>query len=202
MRDVATELGLSVGVLYQAVESKEALFDLVARCGLGLEPDSSLPPMPVPTPPPGSTMQHLRQLIDRVASWPRLDAALTSIESAGAEEHREIISEVFDRMSEHRVALQVLSKAAHDWPELAEVLLSGLRARFLDAMTRYLRSRIECGAFALESDPRLAATVILETLATWTFHRFGDPFYQHLPEPAVRTAVVAMLVASVGTQRS
>ena len=199
MRDVSTELGLSVGVLYQAVESKEALFDLVVRHGLGLEPaDTPLPPMPVPTPAPGVTIKHLERLIDKVSSWPVLDAALATTEGAGATEFRAIAGETFDRMSEYRVALQVLAKSAHDWPELAAVLLSGLRARFLDAMTRYLRSRVECGAFTLAADPSLCAVVILETLASWSFHRFGDPFYQYLPESDLRTAVIEMLVASVG----
>src|SRR5438552_6459514 len=64
MADVATALGVAKGTLYLYVESKEALFDLVARYA-DAEPPMPWPPLPVRTPKPGATVKYVREQIGR-----------------------------------------------------------------------------------------------------------------------------------------
>jgi AcrR family transcriptional regulator len=76
MADVAREMGVSPGTLYNYVESKEALFHLVVdRAFLEERPE---PPsaLPIPTPPAGAMLQRLRERLEIGAALPRLDAAL------------------------------------------------------------------------------------------------------------------------------
>src|SRR5438876_5843482 len=61
MADVAAALGVARGTLYLYVESKEALFDLVARYADADRPTDRMPELPVRTPKPGATLEYVRQ---------------------------------------------------------------------------------------------------------------------------------------------
>src|ERR671930_2558450 len=61
MADVAAALGVAKGTLYLYVESKEALFDLVARYADAPRPFGRTPPLPVRTPKPGATVRYVRE---------------------------------------------------------------------------------------------------------------------------------------------
>ena len=77
MADVAREMGVSTGAVYQYVEGKEALFDLMVRAnaGGGVEELGDLP-LPVKTPAPGATLEFLRAALNRPDQWPKLEEAL------------------------------------------------------------------------------------------------------------------------------
>ncbi len=61
MADVAAALGVARGTLCLYVESKEALFDLVARYADADRPTDRMPELPVRTPKPGATLEYVRQ---------------------------------------------------------------------------------------------------------------------------------------------
>src|SRR5436309_5432219 len=61
MADIAAALGVARGTLYLYVESKEALFDLVARYADADRPTYRMPELPVRTPKPGATLEYVRQ---------------------------------------------------------------------------------------------------------------------------------------------
>src|SRR5262249_37180556 len=61
MADVADALGVAKGTIYLYVESKEALFDLVARYADAERPFTDRPTLPVPSPKPGATLKYVRQ---------------------------------------------------------------------------------------------------------------------------------------------
>src|SRR5207247_7002210 len=60
MADVATALGVAKGTLYLYVESKDALFDLVARCADDDHPFEELPALPIRTPKARATVEYVR----------------------------------------------------------------------------------------------------------------------------------------------
>src|SRR5512134_1777424 len=76
MADVAEALGVAKGTLYLYVESKEALFDLVARCADGEHPLPELSALPLPTPAPGKTVAYVREVLTANREIPMLRAAL------------------------------------------------------------------------------------------------------------------------------
>lgn len=198
MSDVARELEVSVGTIYQAVESKEALFDLVVRHGLQLNTEA-LPEMPIATPPPGATLDFLSDLLVGLGTWPELDAAIANDAPADViAEFEEIIDQAFERMHRYRFALQVMSRSALEWPALAEILFTGLRSRFLMAMTQYFEVRIASGHLETGVDSWLRASFMLESLATWSFHRYGDPIYKEIDVNKIRSLLTSSLVQGVG----
>src|SRR5690349_7605818 len=76
MDDIAAALGVAKGTLYLYVESKEALFDLVARCADVVPPLPPFGPLPLPTPKPGATLSYVRERIATNQTLPALTAAL------------------------------------------------------------------------------------------------------------------------------
>src|SRR5215471_14480646 len=76
MADVATALGVAKGTLYLYVESKEALFDLVARFADADQPFAQWPPLPVRTPKPGATVKYVRERLAQSGVPPTLARAL------------------------------------------------------------------------------------------------------------------------------
>jgi len=76
MADVAREMGVSAGTLYNYVVSKEALFYLVVDRAFQEAPTTELPKFPVPTPSPGAIAQRLRERLRADVALPQLEAAL------------------------------------------------------------------------------------------------------------------------------
>src|SRR5437870_5251155 len=76
MADVAEAMGVGKGTLYLYVASKEALFDLVVRSADAQHPLTTPSNLPIPTPRPGTTVQHVRKRVTREQPLPALLAAL------------------------------------------------------------------------------------------------------------------------------
>src|SRR5512134_3176852 len=63
--DVAARMGLAKGSVYTYVESKEALFHAVLLNADRAEPLGLPAVLPVPTPPPGATLEEVRKRVAR-----------------------------------------------------------------------------------------------------------------------------------------
>src|SRR5690349_15315274 len=99
MADVAREMGVAPGTLYLYVESKEALFDLVVQ--RAFVSDGAPPPtLPLPTPAPGTTLQHLRKRVAREWRTPVLDAAVKRQRPTDVDEElRGVVRELYRSLS-------------------------------------------------------------------------------------------------------
>ncbi len=199
MADVARALGVAPGTLYLYAESKEALFDLVIRHGLdGGDAAAAGLELPVRTPAPGATLEHLRGAIAAAAQLPVLTAACKRrrVRDVRAELGG-ILGELAGSMRRHRWGLLVLARSALDWPELATVFLGGLRMRVLTELESYLRRRSAAGQLRALPAPLGAAIFVNETLAFWMLHRLGDPAYALLPDAAAEALALDILQAAL-----
>src|SRR6185369_5159910 len=96
MADVATALGVAKGTVYLYVESKEALFDLVARYADAPRPFEKKPSLPVRTPKPGATLRYVRERIAQSQVPPTLARALAGKRMDDARRELEaIVSELY-----------------------------------------------------------------------------------------------------------
>src|SRR5215469_5978549 len=76
MEDVAKAMGVAKGTLYVYVESKDALFDLVARCADRDEEFEKVPRLPIRTPARRATIAYVRQRLAEQQVLPTLSATL------------------------------------------------------------------------------------------------------------------------------
>ena len=195
MADVADALGVAKGTLYLYVETKEALFDLVARYADAERPFANPPSLPVSAPKAGATLEYVRQrLNEQQRSLPLLNQALARQRVVNvANEIEAIVRELYAAMARNRRALKLLDRSAPDMPELAALWFQGTRGALITTLDRYLQDRIRRGKLRSVPDTAVAARLIIETTVFWAVHRHWDAHPQLVDDDVARRTVVQMV---------
>jgi AcrR family transcriptional regulator len=197
MADIAREMGVAPGTIYLYVESKEALFHLLATRAV-IDPEAELPEIPVKTPPAGATIEMLKEALSVEAYAPRLAAASRGPGPANSEEFEAAIRELYDSAYSRRDGINLLERSSIDWPDMAAVFYQGLRSRLVTALMSYLEKGIHAGVFRPLLHVDVAARFIVETVAWFAVHRHGDPGGQEFGDDAAREGVIELVVAAIG----
>lgn len=195
MADIAKAMGVAPGTLYLYVEGKEALFDLVVHHGVESGSQELPQSFPIPNPRVGETLNYVRKILKKEAQWPRLKAALRA---PRAEEPRSelliVVQEVYSLITRNRWRLILLSRAAMEFPGLAELFFQQLRKPLLSDLANYIRSRADAGQFVSFGDPNVAAVFLNETIAWAAMNRMCDPEFRTIPDDQVAPVVINALV--------
>jgi AcrR family transcriptional regulator len=188
MADVARELGVSPGNLYNYVETKDALFELALHRALDGELGDVAGRLPVPASgePPAD---WLRRRLD-FSDFPAMEAALARERVADpAAELADVALELHDVLARVRPVVETLESSMHELPELAEVFLA-VRRELFARMQRYVTARVASGAFRPVPDPAAAARLVVE-LAYWTANRrHRDPGPVAISDDRARAALL------------
>jgi AcrR family transcriptional regulator len=201
MSDVAREMGVSQGTLYNYVESKEALFALLIERGLNGDSEPvDAAELPIRTPPPGAVATRLRERLTELTELPVLARALRrrSTEDVVAE-LTEVIEELYGLIASTWRAAAAIERSALDEPELAALYYVEVRRSIIERLTRYLDSRIARGQLRPVPDVATTTRLVLETIAWFAWHRHGDPDSAMIDDETARTTVVDFVVAALGT---
>lgn len=197
MADIAREMGVAHGSLYNYVESKEALFLLlVEQWG---RPDVSLEgrELPLRTPSMASVVEQVRQRVHDTFPLPALDAALKRKQVVDAQEElRAIVLELFLQTERSRDGATILERSAREVPELFGLFFEQVRRDLFSRLTRYVAMRMTTGDFH-SADPPTAARFIVESVSFFARHRFQDPHPQDLDDEAVRQTIVDLVTRSL-----
>jgi AcrR family transcriptional regulator len=190
--DIAKEAGVSTGLVYRYVESKEALYYLALRRAMGDE----FGPLgaPIPSPAPGEVLD----VVDTwLASLGLVDAIDTTVASGrgvnAAEELAGIVGRLYDGTFRHRRVLRLVERTSAEWPDEARRFYDGVRAPLLQRLERYIATGIRTGHFVAVPDPAVAARFVVEAVAWFAYHRF-DGHDGHTIDDAVARATVVELV--------
>jgi AcrR family transcriptional regulator len=197
MADVADALGVAKGTLYLYVESKDALFDLVARCADEAEPFEKLPALPIPTPKPGATIRYVRERLAKQQVPAALTAALATrrLVDPRAELER-IVRELYDALARNRRGIKLLDRSAPEYPELAALWFEGARGGLVARLAQYLEDRSRRKLLRPVPDAAVAARLLIETVIFWAVHRHWDPHPQPVDESIAKETVVRFIVSA------
>jgi AcrR family transcriptional regulator len=194
MADVAREMGVSPGTLYNYVESKEGLFHLVIDRAFSLGPPEPPASLPFPTPPPGATLAIIRERLADTA-LPQLEAAPGRSPTGDPRGELEgIVRELYALIERRREGIVVLERSALELPDLATLFYFEKRRGLLDRIERYLTARMSVGDLRPAPYPAAVARLILETVAWFAMHRHGDRDGVLIGDIAARETVVHVLV--------
>jgi len=197
MADVATALGVAKGTLYLYVESKEALFDLVARYA-DTEPPMQWPPLAVRTPKPGATVKYVRERLAQSGIPPALVKALAQRRTADIRAELEAITrELYEAVARNRRGIKLLDRSARDYPELAALWFEGGRGGLIELLTKYLEDRMRRKLLRPLPDATVAARLLIETVVFWAVHRHWDPHPQTVDESVAKETVVRFVVGAL-----
>jgi len=198
MEDIASTLGVAKGTLYVYVESKEALFDLVARCADTVPSFEPVPRLPIPTPKRGATLAYIRKRLAQDQNLPSLAMPLSGTRAVPLrEEFQEIVRELYDTVDRNRQGLKLLDRSAKDLPELAGLWFEGARGGLVTALNHYLDCEIRNGTMRQVADVTVAARLIVETVVFWAVHRRWDPHPQKFDDSAARETVIGLLTDAI-----
>ena len=196
MADVAAAAGVSPGLLYTYAESKEALFALVVQREAGV--DITALALPVGTASDAELVALVRAALDDLVAVRALAAAEATDAPDDIEaEVAAIVAEHFDAILSCRTLLRLVERCAADWPALAAAFYEDGRRVHLDRLARYLDRRRDAGLIAPIDDTTIAARFVLETVAWFANHRFGDHDGAALDDGAVRREVVALVTRAL-----
>jgi AcrR family transcriptional regulator len=197
MADIAHEMGVAHGSLYNYVESKEALFLLLVDQWGRDDLDLAGQALPLKTPPMQRLVDRLRQRVTETFPLRELDAALKRRRPADPRaELQAIVLELFVQTERSRDGATILEKSARDVPELFALFFEQVRRDLFERMTRYVAARVRDGVFAA-TDPPTAARFIIESVTFFARHRFLDPDPQPLDEDLVRRTIVDLVTRSL-----
>jgi AcrR family transcriptional regulator len=197
MADIAREMGVAHGSLYNYVESKEALFLLLVDQWGGDDVDLAGRDLPLKTPPMESIAARLRDRVAETFPLRELDAALKRRRPADPRaELQAIVLELFVQTERSRDGATILEKSARDVPELFALFFEQVRRDLFARLTRYVATRITTGDFH-SADAPTAARFIIESVTFFARHRFQDPHPQDLDADAVRQTIVDLVTRSL-----
>jgi AcrR family transcriptional regulator len=197
MADIAREMGMSPGSLYNHVESKEALFYLVIDAGFG-EHASRPASFPVRTPPPGAIAKRVEELFKTTAATPTLTAALKRPRAEDpSAELGAIVRELYAISYRTAAATRMVERSSFDLPQLADLFYRKIRGGLVSRLARLIESRADAGQFRRVPHPTVTARLLIETVTWFARNRHGDPASQDITDQAAEETVVDMLVNSL-----
>lgn len=191
MQDVADALGVAKGTVYGYVENKDALLGAALRFADGAESMPDVGELPVRAPAPGELAQLVADRLRGEVEQLRLVEALSKRwRGPLATELSEIITNLYDTLTRHRVSIKLVDRCASELPELAEVWFGQGRSGLVVVLTEYLQGR---KALRLPGPAPLVARTILETCVLWAVHLHWDPARQPVDTAAVPATLAGLL---------
>jgi AcrR family transcriptional regulator len=192
MQDVAAAAGVSSGLLYTYAAGKEGLFTLVIQAAAGVDLDTL--PLPVPDPDERELEAIVRKTLRELRA-PRLQAAQAATRRPAdpRAELEGIVAEQYDGIHQMRRLLRVIERCALDWPELADLFFNRARKPHVRRLANYIERRAKWGCFRPVPDAEVAARVVIETVAWFANHRYGDYDGAKIPDDVARATVIEML---------
>ena len=192
MSDVAEAAGVSSGLIYTYAASKEALFALVLQREVGVDIDGLA--LPVPTPEPAETAALLRRALKDVGVISALEAAVAVEHPADpAGELASIVGEHYDAVHRRRTLIKLVERCAADWPDLAARFYDKGRRPFVRRLGAYIEERAASGVFRDVPDADVAARFVVETVAWFANHRYGDHDGAQIEDDLARATVVQLV---------
>ncbi|PWK84900.1 TetR family transcriptional regulator [Lentzea atacamensis] len=191
MQDVADVLGVAKGTVYGYVENKDALLGAALRFADGVESLPEVADLPVRAPAAGELAALVADRLRTEIGQLRLVEAVSKRRRGPLDvELSEIITNLYDTLSRHRVSIKLVDRCASELPELAAVWFGHGRAGLVAVLTEYLQRR---KALRLPGPAPLVARTILETCVLWAVHLHWDPAGQPVETAAVPATLAGLL---------
>ncbi|MCP4750537.1 MAG: helix-turn-helix transcriptional regulator, partial [Proteobacteria bacterium] len=176
--DIAGEVGIAQGTLFNYFQTKDALFDFIIRKEILQLPLEDWPDIPIPAPKPGSTLKFLKVEMKKFALFTTLRQAVALDECANPRQELEnIVRELYSTIHDFRILFVMLSRSTLDWPELDDVYNKYVRNPIKRLLKQYLDKRISKKHFR-QVPNSLASMRLVTDLVTWSAiqkHSSSDP---------------------------
>jgi AcrR family transcriptional regulator len=198
MSDIAREMGVSQGTLYNYVESKEALFLLVCERGFSDRPIGPPQEPPIASPSFEAMLQRIREQMLSRTRLDALDAALHTKNVVDARAELEgVLREFYSVIERTRHGVDLIERSALEVPEMAQMLFVKGRRKAVATFARYITNRIESGHFKPVPDAATAARFVIETVTWFARHRHNTPDSQMISDNEALETTIHFLIGAL-----
>lgn len=198
MSDIAQDMGVATGSLYNYVENKEALFFFLIDRGTDDSPIRLPAELPLPAPSPKAIEIRLKEQIAKHFALPELDRALKRRKVASVQrELVGILNELYERTAATRRVASAIERSAVDLPGMFALYFLDIRRTTLQKFSRYVQSRMKRGEFRLFQEPEIAARLMVETVIFAARHRHLDPDLPAWQEETIRKTTIEFLTGAL-----
>ncbi len=174
MADIASELGVSPGSLYNYVESKEALFFFALERGLVDDDFEEPAALPIRFRGEEAARRRFAELTDLSEKMPVLTAALHRARAADVRaELQSVTRELYEAIYRIRHLITLIESSVADLPELAH-LFYNLRTALIERLSKYLTQRMRGGQCRAVPDTHSTARLIIEMINWFARVRYHD----------------------------
>jgi len=199
MADIARRMGVAPGTVYLYAESKEALFDFLVRWHLGRVDLDSPISLPVQSTEGEGGLELISEQLKVDQLFPALARALTIEHPPDpAAEVRGLVGELYKTIKRYRRFISLIEGSALDWPEMADAFYRFFRQSLFDQLAAYIGLRISYGYLPAVTSESIAARLLMEAIAWFAMHRYGDRYTPDWEEAAVESTLTEMLVRAAG----
>lgn len=169
MKDIAQQIGLSTGMIYQYFKSKNDLLDFIIKCTI--EPSYLNQAFDYPI--QSQLFEQLDQEIDDAFEKNAIDF------SKGMENSdyslAEMFSDAYDVIAKYGVGCLIIEHNVEDLPKLAESYRT-FREIYYKQVYQYVERFINEGQMRQVEDKHYTTRTIIEILAFWGMHIMNDAF--------------------------
>lgn len=171
VKDIASEIGLSAGMVYVYFKGKREILDFILKCTV--DPDFIHREFRYPI--DASLFDGLSEEIIAVlsASHERFGAHLP--DEAVGYPFQQMLSDAFDIISHYGTGCLILEKNIDDMGKLGDYY-QVYRKKFFQHMHDYITLYMGKGEMRTVKHPELTTQLIIETLSWWAMHIRNDAF--------------------------
>jgi AcrR family transcriptional regulator len=189
MADIAAEMGVSPGSLYNYVESKEALFFFALESGLIDDAFEEPAALPIRFRGEDAALKRFAELTELDEHMPVLTAAVRRARAADPRaELANLTRELYESIYRIRHLITLIETSVADLPELAH-LFYNLRNDLIERLTKYMISRVRAGQFRAIPDPHATARLLVEMINWFARVRYFDVTCKITDEQALATVL-------------
>ena len=195
MADIAEEAGVALGTLYRYTPSKDVLFYLVLLHGAG----ASGPEVAAAV-----TCEDVGAILTSFVAGLRTAANIqAALERARHSETPiiDFVGDMYDAIDSIHVALRVLDRSGREWPDVASLFNSELRAPVLQATEQFLSDPDLENAVRHVPDVGATSRLVLETVAWMAMHRRFSAGTENISDKNARIAVLDFAEAALSVQK-
>lgn len=187
IKDIAKEIGLSTGMLYQYFTSKRDILSFILKCTIDpsvLERDYEFPIQP-------SIFKGLDEEIKAAFEANRQQLGIHLKDGAAGYPFAVMLSDAYDIISKYGIGCLMIEHNPDDLSELAGYYRD-YRRGYVKLIQEYVEIYMEKGEFRKVEDVSYVTRAIIEIMAWWGMHIGNDAFECDKSIPAEKAKEICM----------
>jgi AcrR family transcriptional regulator len=194
MSDIAKEMGVAHGTVYNYVESKEDLYHFLIQYFFLANIDLEKITIPIKSKAKESTLKLIRRLSTDLEIFKLLERSIREGVAAPENRFEEILRTYYKTLSRYRHAITLILQSSLSWPELGVLFYSEIRIKLVNLFIEYMRIQIQLKRMREIPNLPAAARLIIETTTWFAVLRYNGSDPEAISDKAAEETILDTLL--------